>query len=473
MKYKPYPKYKDSGVEWLGEIPEGWECKRLRFLAKLNPSKSELSNSHPDEVSFLPMDSIGDDGTLRLDITKAWEDVESGYTYFAEGDVAYAIITPCFENGKGAQMLGLKNKTGFGTTELCVLRPNKECDGKWLWYATISAPFRKIGESWMYGAGGQKRVPDDFARNFVIGFPSLCVQRTIASFLDAETERIAGLIKDYEDLIKLLKEKRQALISHAVTRGLSEIVGPDDPEFGEWAKPAKFKDSGVEWIGAIPEGWRAAPLKYFTRIGNGSTPNRDNPEYWAEDGFPWLNSSVVNKLEVTEASEFVTEIALNECHLPIISPPAVLVGITGQGKTRGMAAPLAFRATINQHLAYIMPNETEIAVGFLLRLLECAYEQLRFDSEGAGSTKGAITCEQLGKFPVPLPCISEQLVIASFLDQKTAKIDTLVSDSESAIKLLNEHRSALITSAVTGKINIEGATVHEARFPAMQPERSL
>jgi type I restriction enzyme S subunit len=158
MSYKPYPAYKDSGVEWLGEIPKGWDKIRLRFLVKLNPSKNELGADHPTEISFLPMDNVGDDGTLRLDTIRKWSEVESGYSYFSEGDISYAIITPCFENGKGAQMVGLYNGCGFGTTELCILRPQKSCNGRWLWFLTISEPFRKIGESYMYGAGGQKRV---------------------------------------------------------------------------------------------------------------------------------------------------------------------------------------------------------------------------------------------------------------------------------------------------------------------------
>lgn len=209
--------FKDSGVEWLGEIPEGWAKTRLRFLAKLNPSKNELGTDHPAEISFLPMDNIGDDGTLRLDTTRKWSEVESGYSYFSEGDIAYAIITPCFENGKGAQMVGLYNGCGFGTTELCILRPQKTCDGRWLWYLTTSEPFRKIGESYMYGAGGQKRVPDDFARNFSVGIPPLQTQKAIATYLDRETAKIDALVAEAEGAIELLKERRSALITAAVT----------------------------------------------------------------------------------------------------------------------------------------------------------------------------------------------------------------------------------------------------------------
>ena len=117
MSFPRYAKYKDSGVEWLGEVPEGWEVKRIRFVAQLNPSKSEIASlDRETEVSFLPMEAVGEDGSLALERSRRMSDVESGYTYFREGDVSIAKITPCFENGKGAVMRGLIGGIGFGTT---------------------------------------------------------------------------------------------------------------------------------------------------------------------------------------------------------------------------------------------------------------------------------------------------------------------------------------------------------------------
>ncbi len=241
--------------------------------------------------------------------------------------------------------------------------------------------------------------------------PPLTEQRTISAFLDRETVKIDALIAEQEKLIALLAEKRQATISHAVTRGLN----PDSP----------MKDSGVAWLGEVPAHWKVCPLKLISRIGNGSTPNRDNPAYWGDEGFPWLNSSVVNQEEVSEAERFVTDLALKECHLPIVEPPAVLVGITGQGKTRGMATRLAFTATVNQHLAYVKPAAGTLSEAYLLRAFEAVYQHLRTESEGAGSTKGAITCEQLGNLKIPAPELAEQQAIAAFLDREIAKLDAL------------------------------------------------
>ena len=265
-------------------------------------------------------------------------------------------------------------------------------------------------------------------------------QRTIAAFLDRGTAKMDALIAEQKRLIALLKEKRQAVISHAVTKGLN----PDVP----------MKDSGIEWLGYVPAHWATCPLKYVAQIGNGSTPNRDNPAYWAEDGFPWLNSSVVNMDEVTEATRFITPLALKECHLPVVEPPAVLVGITGQGKTRGMAAPLLFTATVNQHLAYIKPDESRLVASYLLNVLEAAYVHLRVESEGVGSTKGAITCAQLASLQIPMPPIEDQVSVSGHLEQERGRLSNLEAEAERAIILLKERRSALISAAVTGQIDV-------------------
>ena len=164
------------------------------------------------------MESVGDDGVLALDKEKSIAELETGYTYFREGDVTIAKITPCYENGKGALMLGLTNGIGCGTTELIVARPiPSQITGTYLHYLFISPDFRGIGESHMYGAGGQKRVPDAFVRNFATAIPPLAEQTAIAAFLDHETAKIDALVAEQERLIELLKERRTALISAAVT----------------------------------------------------------------------------------------------------------------------------------------------------------------------------------------------------------------------------------------------------------------
>lgn len=272
-------------------------------------------------------------------------------------------------------------------------------------------------------------------------FPPLATQRAIAAYLDAETAKIDALIDAKRRLLALLAEKRRALITHAVTRGLN----PDAP----------LRDSGVPWIGQVPAHWEIVNIKYIARIGNGSTPSRDNAAYWQNGTFPWITSTVVNDNEVGKPVEFVTEKALRECHLPIVEPDSVLVAITGEGKTRGKAALLRYHTTINQHMAYISPTVNKVLPEVLQLFLSGFYEVLRLISEGTGSTKGALTCEQLGGFPILMAPIDEQHTIVRYLQTTTKRLDTLSTITEQTVSLLNERRAALIAAAVTGQIDVE------------------
>lgn len=275
-------------------------------------------------------------------------------------------------------------------------------------------------------------------------FPPLATQRAIATYLDRETAEIDAMIDAKGRLLGLLSEKRHALIAHAVTRGL-------DPA-------ALMRDSGVSWIGVVPEHWEITNLKYVARIGNGSTPRRDYVFYWQDGTFPWLTSTVVNNEVIGEPTDFVTDFALRECHLPIVEPNSVLVAITGEGKTRGKAAILPYKATINQHMAYVtpIPMSQSIQTEFLQRYLSSSYEILRMLSEGTGSTKGALTCEQLGEFPVVLPPIPEQQMIIEHVKMLTKRFDSLHDATQKSIEILHERRAALIAAAVTGQINVVG-----------------
>lgn len=271
-----------------------------------------------------------------------------------------------------------------------------------------------------------------------ICLPPFITQRAIAAYLDRETARIDALIDAKQRLLALLAEKRRALITHAVTRGLD----PDAP----------MRDSGVSWIGKIPAHWEVTNLKYLAQIGNGSTPKRDYMPYWQDGNFPWLTSTVVNQDVVEEPIDFVTEFALRECHLPIVEPNSVLIAITGEGKTRGKAAILPYRSTINQHMAYISAQPHLLHYEFLQRYLAGSYEILRMISEGTGSTKGALTSEQIGDFPIAIPSVSEQMAILNGLKKIVQYLDDLDIINQQAMDLLEERRASLISAAVTGNI---------------------
>ena len=265
-------------------------------------------------------------------------------------------------------------------------------------------------------------------------------QRTIADYLDRETARLDALVAEKERLLKLLTEKRQALITRAVTRGL-------DPD-------ASMRDSGIPWLGEIPARWEVWKLGHVASIGNGSTPNRNKAAYWTDGRIPWINSSVVNQSEVTGADQFVTAYAVQECHLPLVKAGSVLIAITGQGKTRGRAVVLSIDSTINQHLAFIQPERSRLRPWFLRWALFAAHDFLRNISDDAGGTKGALTCEQVANLRVPIPPPDEQAIILDHIAAFTERFDLLRTAAESTISIIKERRAALVAAAVTGRIDV-------------------
>ena len=419
-----------------------WPTKRLRFVTKKGTREtSSAAMEGALEVTFLPMEAIGERGELDLSTNRPVDEVQTGYSRFSEGDVVIAKITPCFENGKGALIRGTATGIGFGTTELHVLTPGPELDGRFLYYATVDPRFRHLGEARMTGAAGQQRVSEDFVRNFQIQVPPLQRQRAIVNYLDRETAWSDALITEKERVLGLLSEKRRALISRAVTRGLD----PNVP----------LRDSGVPWLGEIPVHWDVWKLGHIATIGNGATPSRSEAGYWIDGTIPWLNSSVVNQYEVTKADQFVTEAALQDYHLPLVKSGSVLVAITGQGMTRGRAVVLSFEAAINQHLAYVEADRSRLDSWFLRWTFLSAYAFLRSVSDDAGGTKGALTCAYLANLRVPMPPISEQRDITAYVANEVQKLDELRRVVDRSMVILRERRSALIAAAVTGQIDVE------------------
>jgi len=269
-------------------------------------------------------------------------------------------------------------------------------------------------------------------------------QRAIAAFLDRETTRIDALIEKKERQIELLEEKRAALISHAVTKGLD----PDVP----------MKESGVEWLGEIPAHWQFVQVGYLARVLNGSTPRRNRFDYWTDGTIPWLSSGKVNDDVITEPSEWITEAALHESALEIVPAGSVVIGIVGQGRTRGMAALMGIDAAINQNMVAIIPRD-KLQGRFLHYVLQKMYKPIR--EYGRGANQAALNCELVREIRIPVPPIREQYAMSAFLDRESGEVNVLVKKIRESIETLREYRTALISAAVTGKIDVRrqpGAT---------------
>jgi type I restriction enzyme, S subunit len=443
-RFKPHPAYKDSGVGWLGQIPAHWEVKRLRLAASLNPSASEVRSISPEtEVSFVPMEAVGEYGGLDLSQTKQLGEIGGGYTYFKDGDVVVAKITPCFENGKGAHAQGLMNGIAFGTTELHVLRAAHRLDDQFLFYLTLSDAFRWLGEAEMYGAGGQKRVPESFVEDFRSPLPPIQEQRSIAAFLDRETAKIDALVAQKERLIELLQEKRAALITGAVTKGLD----PNVP----------MKDSGVEWLGAIPAHWE---LKPFTKsVIEKSDYRGKTPEKIASDVFLVTARNVkLGFIDYECSQEFVAE---NEYELIMRRglPRKGDILFTTEAPLGNVALVDREDIALAQRIIRFRMNPVYFDSSFTLFAMMSGYFQTQIATLSTGSTAEGLKASKLPMLWLVAPPPVEQLAIREFIDRELVKIDALVMKVEEAVRRLKDFRTALISAAVTGKIDVREEAV--------------
>ena len=436
MSIKPYPKYKDSGVEWLGMVPEHWVVTALKrgfsvTLGKmLQPNKGD-----PDDelLPYLRAANIQWQGVDTSDIKLMWlskRDREqlglvAGDLLVSEGgDVGRSCIwhaeldTCYFQNSVNRLRAREENLTHYLCYWMSVIKDKG--------YIDVLCNKSTIAH---FTAEKVAAVP--------VPFPPPNEQSAIASFLDHETAKIDVLIAEQEKLIELLKEKRSAVISHAVTKGLNPDV--------------KMKDSGVEWLGMVPEYWEVWRIKHLGTTITGGTPKTDEPDYWIDGNVPWLPSGKVqnNSIHKEDADTFITKRALAESAAKLIRPGSALIALTGA--TCANAAFLTFESTANQSVVGIEPKLNADGRFIYYSLLSQRKQVLTHKSGGA---QGGINQEDVRNLVITAPEKAEQSAIASFLDHETSKIDALTTEAQHAIDLLQERRSALISAAVTGQIDV-------------------
>jgi type I restriction enzyme S subunit len=410
-------------------IPNDWGVKPLLTICEFQSGKAHEPYIS-DDGAFICVNSkfVSTEGTSRKFCTKNLSPTQRNDILMVMSDLpnGRALAKAFFVDDDGAYAVNQR---------VCILSA-QTANPKFLFYLLNRNPlFLKHDDG-----VNQTHLSNALFTKFPTLIPPLLEQTQISRFLDHETARIDTLIEKQERLIALLKEKRQAVISHAVTKGLDPSV--------------PMKDSGVEWLGEVPEHWSQSRIGWLCTVGNGCTPRRDDSRYWTDGDFPWLNSSTVNNERVSESDQFVTTTALSECALPIVPKNSVIMAITGEGKTRGTAAITEIDATINQHVAYMNCGTKRLDTEFLLLWLQSNYQRIRFESAGWGSTKAAVTCSDIRNYPIPMPPLNEQQAISAHIDKLKEKFDRLTSRAEVQVSLLKERRTALISAAVTGKIDV-------------------
>ncbi|OCX94418.1 MAG: hypothetical protein BFD77_09805 [Pseudomonas sp. CO183] len=453
-KFPTYPAYKDSGVEWLGAVPEHWCLTPLKFSASCNDSVLPDSTDDDYEIEYVEISDVDEISGITGCTNYKFSDAPSrARRILQDGDVLISTVRTYLRAIAPVVRppINLIASTGFA-----VVRPRKGIlDGVFLgyllraewWISEIIA--RSVGVS--YPA---INASDLIGLNVPI--PAWHEQTQIARFLDHETARIDALIEEQQRLIELLKEKRQAFISHAVTKGLDPTV--------------PMKDSGVEWLGAVPAHWAVAPTNYRYEIQLGRMLNEQRAQ--GDHLKPYLRVFDVQWN------------AINTTDLPLMDfPPEVQsmyrlkkgdLMVNEGGSYVGRSA--IWRGDLDEcyyqkALHRLRPRDVKSDTAeFFLHVMEMATQQGVFVAGGNQTTIDHLTAEQLRQYRFAFPPLEEQLQIAEKITDVVSKIQNTTSEAEQLIDYLKERRSALISAAVTGKIDVRGWQ-RPASVPTPESER--
>jgi type I restriction enzyme S subunit len=433
MSFPRYLKYKASGVEWLGEVPEHWEVKRIKDAASHNDDV--LDETTPSDASFAYVDISGVEagrGIVTTERVTFGTAPSRARRLVRDGDVIVSTVRTYLRAVARVQQppRDLLVSTGFA-----VLRPRDGLDPEFLGFAAESSLFvdeviaRSTGVSYpAINASELVRVP--------LLLPPLAEQRAIAAFLDRETKKIDELVAEQERLIELLKEKRQAVISHAVTKGL-------DPA-------APMKPSGVEWLGDVPAHWNVVPCRAIVNERNTRNDSGECVDYLSL----MANIGIIPYEEKGDVGNKKPE-DLTKCKLVrrgdfVINSMNYGIGSYGVSGLNGVCSPVYIVLT---------PIREVVEPRFAFRIFEDRAFQRYAQSFGNGilAHRCAIGWDTLKSISVPLPPRAEQFQILALLDSQASMFAALTAEAEDAIRLLRERRSALISAAVTGQIDVRNA----------------
>ncbi|WP_180108174.1 restriction endonuclease subunit S [Acinetobacter sp. YH12085] len=422
-KYQAYAEYKDSEVEWLGEIPSHWKLTRLKFLAKI---RNGQDYKHVETETGFPV--MGSGGQFTFSST-------------------YMFDRPSVLLGrKGTIDKPLYIDEPFWTVDtMYYTEVNKDIDVKYFYYLSKTILFNRYSTNTALPSMTQENL-----NNFEFSVPPSVFERNqIRNFLDHETTKIDHLIEKQQQLIELLKEKRQAVISHAVTKGLD----PNVP----------MKDSGVEWLGAVPEHWEVSKFGYISQVVRGGSPRpAGDPTLFNGDYSPWVTVAEITKddeLYLTSTETFLTKKGSEQCR--VFKAGTLL--LSNSGATLGVPKILCIDANANDGVVGF--EQLQIDIEFAYYYLSILTNDLR-ERVKQGSGQPNLNTDIVKNISIAIPPLSEIQLIVTEIKGQVEKFVSLIQKAERQILLMQERRTALISAAVTGKIDVrnwQSPTVAEAQ----------
>lgn len=428
---KRYERYKESGVEWLGRVPEQWEGIANKYI--FIPQKRIVGKKASNYVLL----SLTLNGVIKRDMDNPQGKFPAEFDSYQKVCVGDFIFCH-FDIEETPRTIGLSSFDGMITGAYTVYEVKNEFDNKFLYYYYLNIDNDKRMRSLYKGL--RNTVSKEAFGSLKTFIPPLEEQKAIAYILDQKCAQIDKAVSQKERVIELLNERRQIIIQRAVTRGLD----PNVP----------MKDSGVDWIGEIPEHWEVRKLKFLTsKIGSGVTP-RGGSSVYIDNGIPLLRSQNIHfdRVDLSDVaciSNFVDSTMSNTR----VKEGDVLLNITGGSIGRCYYVKKNFGpANVNQHVCILRPHK--FLTQFLYYLMRSNIGQNLIELEQTGGNREGLTFAALKNFAFPVTLLNEQQQIATYLDQVNIKIDKAIALKRQEIEKLKEYKTILIDAAVTGKIKI-------------------
>ena len=444
---------------WLDRMPSDWKRSRIRNVAALSPNYSQTRPASDELCSVVPMELLSNDGAIDVSNQQPLEDISMGLPLFEKGDVLFAKITPCMENGKGAFVRQLPTRYAFGSTEFHVLRAGNKVDGQFLYYATFNPVYRAYAAENMVGAAGQKRVSSRFLKDTRLFLPPLPEQQRIAAYLDASCAAIDAAVVAKRRQLETLDGLRKSIIQRAVTRGIAE--------------GGALESTGNAWMGQIPNGWKLVYLKRIAVIQGGLTLGKQYEAPLIERPYLRVGNVQDGHFDLEDIS--VIELPADVAPGVELRPGDVLMTEGGDLDKlgRGHVWDGEIPGCLHQnHIFAVRCFLHKLKPMFLAYVTAAKYGRDYFEATGKKTTNLACTnATKVGQFPIPLPSLAEQETICAYLEKRLGEVKATVTGIESQIATLTAYRKSLIHECVTGQRRITEADVRAIQERAAQLTR--
>lgn len=435
-KYQKYSEYKESGVEWLGDIPSHWTATVLKRYTRITDGSH---HSPKIESEGFPFVSVTDVGINNINFVDAKKIAESDYSRLVKEGCKPAVndVLLTKDGTIGRACIVTAEMPDFVIlSSLGLITPSKAVSSQFLYYYLVSGINVDQMNSVIHGSA-LKRMTINKINDLIFTFPIFYEQEKIANFLDYETAKIDTLIAKQQKLIELLKEKRQAVISHAVTKGLN----PNVP----------MKDSGVEWLGEVPEHWTVSKFGYISQVVRGGSPRpAGDPALFNGDYSPWVTVAEITKddeLYLTSTETFLTKKGSEQCR--VFQSGTLL--LSNSGATLGVPKILSINANANDGVVGF--EDLKIDIEYAYFYLSILTNDLR-ERVKQGSGQPNLNTDIVKAIPIAIPPENEIKKIVVDIKKKIDHFSKLMGSAENAIQLMQERRTALISAAVTGKIDV-------------------